>query len=471
MRHDKTIAAVATPPGRGGVAVIRISGPGVPALMDTLFQGQLEPRHAYYRQLTDHTGECLDEVIALYFKAPHSFTGEACLELQGHGSPILTDLILKRLFELGVVPAEPGEFSLRAFLNEKLDLTQAEAIADLIQAQSQQAARMAMRSLQGDFSQTVNALVDQLLNLRLQVEAAIDFPEEEIDFLSELDVEAQLRAVLAQLLEVKRAARVGVWYNDGIQLVLLGEPNVGKSSLLNALSGQPLAIVTDVAGTTRDVIRQSVTIGGVPVHVVDTAGIRDTSDVVEQEGVRRAWAAVAEADLILLMLDAREGVEALTRSFHLSYPSHLRETIEQHTQGHVPVIIVYNKADLVDSHEQARLRQHVAQEDSEDRVVVLSVTQKQGLETLTDKVQACLGVMPSDAGEGNVMLARRRHVQALTLAEQHLNHALTQFKSHQAGELLAEDCRLAQEALGEITGRVTSDDLLGRIFSSFCIGK
>lgn len=449
-----TIAAVATAPGRGGVGIVRISGPRALPIAITLSGREPVPRHAYYGGFFANDGEVIDEGLLLFFRGPHSFTGEDVLELQGHGGPVVLDMLLRRCFELGARPARPGEFSERAFLNDKLDLAQAEAIADLIEASSAQAARNAVRSLQGEFSRRVQHLADQLIELRMYVEAAIDFPEEEIDFLADGHVLGQLDGVRAELQAVQREAGQGALLRDGMTVVIAGRPNAGKSSLLNALAGREAAIVTDIAGTTRDVLREHIHIDGMPLHVVDTAGLRDTEDQVEKIGVQRALQAIGEADRVLLVVDATapEAADpfALWPEFLAQRPDPARVTL------------IRNKADL--SGEAVRL------ETCADGHVTLSLSARQGhgLELLREHLKACMGYQQTTESSFS---ARRRHLDALRQAAVYLEHGRSQLTLLGAGELLAEDLRMAHQALGEITGTFTPDDLLGRIFSSFCIGK
>lgn len=450
----ETIAAVATAQGRGGVGIVRVSGPRARALAITLSGLEPKPRHAHYGPWHDNDGEVIDQGLLLFFPGPHSFTGEDVLELQGHGGPVVLDMLLQRCLELGARQARPGEFSERAFLNDKLDLAQAEAIADLIEASSAQAARNALRSLQGEFSRRVHDLTEQLIALRIYVEAAIDFPEEEIDFLADGHVLNLLDGVRGDLSTVLREAGQGALLRDGMTVVIAGRPNAGKSSLLNALAGREAAIVTEIAGTTRDVLREHIHIDGMPLHVVDTAGLRDTDDQVERIGVERALKAIGEADRILLVVDstAAESADpfALWPEFLDSRPEPERVTL------------IRNKADL--SGESVQL------ETCADGHVTLSLSAKsaEGLDLLREHLKACMGYeQTAESG----FSARRRHLEALRQASGYLEHGRAQLTLAGAGELLAEDLRQAQQSLGEITGAFSSDDLLGRIFSSFCIGK
>ena len=442
-----TIAAIATPPERGGVGVIRLSGPQAYSIA-LQFNGKksLTPRIAKYGSFVDRHGNVLDNGLAIYFKAPHSFTGEDVVELQGHGAPIVLDSLLKECITLGARLAKPGEFSERAFLNDKMDLTQAEAIADLINASSQTAARMALRSLQGDFSNKIHELNENIIHLRLFVEAAIDFPEEEIDFLSDGKVATMLADVLASLKTIRNSASQGAIIREGLSIVIAGRPNAGKSTLINCLAGRDVAIVTDVAGTTRDVMREHILLDDIPLHLIDTAGLRESEDLVEKEGIKRAWQEVSRADCLLMVIDINK----------TDCSSELSETIRNTLPPGVPVIQIYNKID------SAGLTPK-----TEEQAVYLSAKSGAGLELLKDKIKEVVGYQPTEG----LFLARRRHLDALDRAKELLLAGQQQLTTQRAGELLAEDLRLAHQALGEITGEFSSDDLLGRIFSSFCIGK
>ncbi|MBD9398612.1 tRNA uridine-5-carboxymethylaminomethyl(34) synthesis GTPase MnmE [Pseudomonas sp. PDM11] len=450
----ETIAAVATAQGRGGVGIVRVSGPRARMIAITLSGIEPKPRHAHHGAWHDDAGEVIDEGLLLFFPGPHSFTGEDVLELQGHGGPVVLDMLLQRCLELGARQARPGEFSERAFLNDKLDLAQAEAIADLIEASSAEAARNAVRSLQGEFSRRVHELTERLISLRIYVEAAIDFPEEEIDFLADGHVLSLLESVREQLSTVLREAGQGALLRDGMTVVIAGRPNAGKSSLLNALAGREAAIVTDIAGTTRDVLREHIHIDGMPLHVVDTAGLRDTDDQVERIGVERALKAIGEADRVLLVVDSTAPEAA--DPFAL-WPEFLQQRPDM-----ARVTLIRNKADL--SGEPVAL--HNAADGQ--ATLALSAKSSEGLELLREHLKACMGFQQT-AESG--FSARRRHLDALHQAQRHLDHGHAQLTLAGAGELLAEDLRQAQQALGEITGAFSSDDLLGRIFSSFCIGK
>lgn len=443
-----TIAAIATAPGRGGVGVIRLSGHNLLPLAETLSQGKTpKPRVALYTDFYDDDGQAIDNGLLLYFKAPASFTGEDVIELQGHGGPVVLNMLLKRCLALGAQMAEPGEFTKRAFLNNKLDLAQAESVADLIDASSQSAAKSALRSLKGAFSEHIHVLVDQLITLRMLVEATLDFPEEDIDFLEAANARGKLADIQAQLAKVLASANQGAILREGMQVVLVGAPNVGKSSLLNALAGDDVAIVTDIAGTTRDTVKEHITIDGVPVHIIDTAGLRDTDDVVEKIGIERSEAAVQQADVALVLVDPREGVNATTQAILAKLPDSLKR------------IEVQNKIDLT-----GELPEYVSRETSID-LIKLSAKTGAGLDLLKQALLTQVGWQGEQEG---LFLARERHVQALLTAEQELVFA-SQIDAEI--ELLAEHLRLAQMALSEITGEFTADDLLGVIFSRFCIGK
>ncbi|MEZ5593887.1 MAG: tRNA uridine-5-carboxymethylaminomethyl(34) synthesis GTPase MnmE [Gammaproteobacteria bacterium] len=444
-----TIAAIATPPGRGGIGIVRVSGPATPAIASVLCGALPRPRYAELRAFRAADDTVIDQGIALFFPAPHSFTGEPVLELQGHGGPVVMDMLLARVLELGARLARPGEFTERAFLNEKLDLAQAEAVADLIEASTAAAARAAMGSLQGVFSQQVNALVEGLIQLRLYVESAIDFPEEEIDFLSDGHVATQLGGLQSQLRRLLNEAGQGQLLRDGMSIVIAGQPNAGKSSLLNQLAGRDSAIVTAIPGTTRDVLREYIDIDGMPLRIIDTAGLRESSDLVEQEGIRRAWREIETADRVLLVIDSRDGMTTEDQAIRARLPAS------------VPLTLILNKIDL---------SQETPGEQTGDwgPVIKLSAKTGTGLDVLRQHLKACMGYQAS--GEG-AFIARRRHLDALRRAAEQLANAQVQLEQYQAGELVAEELRLAQNHLSEITGEFTSDDLLGRIFSSFCIGK
>ncbi|MBT3437589.1 MAG: tRNA uridine-5-carboxymethylaminomethyl(34) synthesis GTPase MnmE [Oceanospirillaceae bacterium] len=452
MQSDQdTICAQTTPPGRGGVGIIRLSGPKALDYGKQLSHNKGQLRHAHYGPFLDHQGEQIDAGISLFFKGPDSFTGEDVFEFQGHGGQVVMDLLQRELTLLGARIARPGEFSERAFLNDKLDLAQAESIADLIDASSEQAARNALRSLQGVFSTHINALVESLIYLRLYVEAAIDFPEEEIDFLADGKVTSLLEHVRQDLDQLLAQAQQGSLLQEGMQVVIAGAPNAGKSSLLNALAGQDRAIVTDIAGTTRDLLKEAIHIDGLPLHIVDTAGLRESPDTVEKIGIERALKAIADADQVLLLQDAQDPASPAEHWFKLM------------GEGHMPqqVTLVRNKIDLANTPPQ------LTQVESVDCIYV-SAKHRLGLDLLRQQLKQAVGYQATLEGGFS---ARRRHLDALKRCQKLLNDGATQLAYSQAGELLAEDLRLAQECLNEITGTFTSDDLLGRIFGSFCIGK
>lgn len=446
MASSDIIAAIATAPGRSGIGVIRVSGARLGAMVEHIVAKPLPPRQAVLAQFRDANGAAIDHGIALFFPAPHSYTGEDVLELHGHGGPVVLHLLLKRCLELGARVAEPGEFTRRAFLNDKLDLAQAESVIDLIEATTAQAARCAMRSLQGEFSHKIQELTNSLVELRALVEATLDFPEEEIDFLKQFDAETRLRATQQRLDAVLKASQQGSLLREGIHIVLAGQPNVGKSSLLNRMAGEEVAIVTDIPGTTRDAIRQGIEIGGVPVHVIDTAGLRESRDTVEKMGIARTWDAIEKADLVLLLIDAIHEETAVDREILERLPRALR------------CIRVMNKIDLVP-------RAAAVERYAGTATVWLSAKTGEGVELLRAVLLEAIGWRST--GE-SLFLARARHVEALQRARRHLGQAADQGSQL---ELLAEELRLAQEALASITGEFTADDLLGEIFSRFCIGK
>lgn len=447
--QSDTIAALATPAGRGGVGIIRISGPDANGIAQLILGKLPLPRQAAYVPFHDVDGNVIDTGLALYFPRPHSFTGEDVLELQGHGGPVVLDMLLQQTLQLGARLARPGEFSERAFLNDKIDLAQAEAVADLIEAGSEQAARSAMRSLQGVFSDWVHATVEVLTELRMYVEAAIDFPEEEIDFLADERISDELHHLCAEIERVMLTAHQGQLLREGMRIVLAGQPNTGKSSLLNALAGRESAIVTEIPGTTRDVLKEEINIDGMPLHIIDTAGLRESSDLVEQEGIRRTWLEIEQADCVLLLLDDRQGFGTAEHELLSRLPRQL------------PVTRVFNKIDLSGSPAEML-------EDEHGIKVKLSAKTGAGIDLLRDHLKTRVGYQGSADG---VFMARRRHLDALERARGHIEKGFQQLQTRHAGELLAEELRLAQQALGEITGEVSSDELLGRIFTSFCIGK
>ncbi|MDP3138178.1 MAG: tRNA uridine-5-carboxymethylaminomethyl(34) synthesis GTPase MnmE [Burkholderiaceae bacterium] len=455
-RRDNPIAAIATAAGRGAVGIVRVSGRNLAPLIEAVCGKALKPREATYLPFLDAQGQAMDRGLAIHFPAPHSYTGEDVLELQAHGGPIVLQLLLSRCIEagaaLGVRVAQPGEFTERAFLNDKIDLAQAEAIADLIDASTEAAARSASRSLAGEFSREVAALREALIKLRMLVEATLDFPEEEIDFLKQSDAQGQLDRLRERLACVMQKAQQGALLRDGITVVIAGQPNAGKSSLLNALAGAELAIVTPVAGTTRDKVAQTIQIEGVPLHVIDTAGLRDSDDEVEKIGIARAWAEIEAADAVLFLHD-------LTRRAQAEYQAgdaRIAQTLQDKLQRGVPVIDVWNKQDAVPG------ASHAAG-------LAISAKTGAGIDTLRHKLLELAGWQAAPEG---VFIARERHLQALRAVHAHLQEAQGLLAAQaQALDLLAEELRLAQNALGEITGEFSADDLLGVIFSSFCIGK
>ena len=455
-----TIAAIATAPGRGGVGVIRLSGKDLLPLAQSLSGGKTPtPRQALYTDFVDEHGQAIDNGLLLYFAAPASFTGEDVIELQGHGGPVVMQMLLQRCLQLGARLAEPGEFTKRAFLNNKLDLAQAESVADLIDASSQSAARMALRSLKGAFSQHIHSLVDELITLRMLVEATLDFPEEDIDFLQTADAAGKLAHIRRQLVQVLAGAEQGALLREGMNVVLVGAPNVGKSSLLNALAGDEVAIVTDIAGTTRDTVREMITLDGVPVHIIDTAGLRDTDDVVERIGIERSHKAVQEADVALILVDPREGLNRKTQAILDTLPESL------------PKIEIHNKIDLHGGEAGYVSRETMASgslsvHSTATELIALSAKTGAGLDLLKQALLKQVGWQGESEG---LFLARRRHLNALQAAQTELDNAI--LCAPQQIELLAEHLRLAQLALSEITGEFSADDLLGVIFSRFCIGK
>lgn len=448
MNAPATIVALATPPGHGGIAVVRVSGASAPDIASALLADVPPARRAARRAFRDANGAAIDDGLALFFPAPHSFTGEHMLELHAHGAPVVIDLLLRRVVALGARLARPGEFSERAFLNGKLDLAQAEAIADLINAGSEAAARSALRSLAGEFSRRVHAIVDRLVRLRTYIEAAIDFAEEEIDFLGEEHIAPELAALAASIDELLAQARQGQLLQAGMTLVLAGAPNAGKSSLLNALAREDTAIVSPIPGTTRDIVRARIDIDGMPVHVLDTAGLRTTADPIEQEGVTRAQAAMERADRVLLVIDDNDSAADQLERLAAQIPAIST------------CIVVYNKIDITG-------RRPGLVESARHPGVAVSAITGAGLETLRAHLKQCMGFAPAEGG----FIARQRHLDALRRTHAHIAQGRQQLTVHAAAELLAEDLRQAQRALGEITGEFTTEDLLTRIFASFCIGK
>lgn len=451
MTRTETIVAAATPPGRGGVGIVRVSGPKVPEFA-AIVLGELPlPRRATFARFLDTHQETIDAGLALFFPAPHSYTGEHVLELHGHGGPLVIEALVARMLELGARRALPGEFTQQAFLNDKLDLTQAEAIADLIDAGSKEAVRAAMRSLQGEFSNMVRGLTEAVIDLRTYVEAAIDFPEEEIDFLADRELNERFQTVREHFDAVEQSARHGRLLREGMTVVIAGRPNAGKSSLLNRLAGYDAAIVTPIPGTTRDIVRERIDVDGMPLHVLDTAGLRQAAhDEVEAEGIRRAQVEMQRADRVLFVIDAAD--DPVGKAF-------LEE--RQRLPSEVPVTLVFNKCDQA-------VGIPVADTTSGPPRVHMSALTGTGLDTLRDHLKLCMGYQTL---EGGTISARQRHLDALARARRHTDEAARQLEERRAGELVAEELRVAQQALNEITGEFTSDDLLGRIFSSFCIGK
>lgn len=444
---EDVIAAIATASGRGGIGVVRVSGVDLAALARTLTGKDPQPRNAQFSHFRDAGGRVIDSGLLLYFPAPHSFTGEDVLELQGHGGPVVMQMLLRRCLELGARLAEPGEFTRRAFLNDKMDLAQAEAVADLIDASTTAAARQAVKSLDGEFSRQIHALVENLSELRMLVEATLDFPDEEIDTLRDTDAVERLDRVRGQLTALRGRAHQGSLLRSGLTVVLAGLPNVGKSSLLNRLTGEDRAIVTEIAGTTRDALRETIQIEGIPLHVIDTAGLRDTDDPVEKIGIERTWKEIEQADVVLQIVDARAGITPADHAIDLRLPTGATR------------LVVENKADLA--------QREVGRFEAAGRIhLVLSAKSGAGIELLHDELLRVVGWQ----GHGeDAILARERHLEALAEAAQRLDAAAGNL---QAGiELVAEELRLAQEALARITGEFSADDLLGMIFSRFCIGK
>ena len=478
-QHDAPIIAIATAPGRGAVGIVRVSGKNLAALVLALCGRVLKPREATYLPLVDETGMPIDHVLALHFPGPNSYTGEDVLELQAHGGPVVLQLILARCLRVaaalnehhkpllsGLRLAQPGEFTQRAFLNHKLDLAQAEAVADLIDASTEAAARGASRSLAGAFSNEIHQLRDALIHLRMLVEATLDFPEEDIDFLKQADAQGQLTRLQQNLSRVMAQTKQGALLREGIRVVIAGQPNAGKSSLLNALAGAELAIVTPIAGTTRDVVQQTIQIDGVPLHVVDTAGLREHPDVdeVERIGIARAWDQIGQADAVLFLHD-------LTRKADAAYgaaDAQIQKTLQEKLAVHVPVLHLWNKADA----QSIAATQPLAERDASSQAVHLTLSAKTG-DGLPALRQALLNVVGWQGGSAEGMfMARERHVQALHDVDEHLMIATASLQARvPALDLLAEELRLSQNALNTITGEFSSDDLLGVIFSSFCIGK
>ncbi len=438
-----TIAAIATAPGRGGIGIVRISGTNLTQVALQVLGFIPKPRYAHFASILDDDGSVLDEGVVLYFPAPHSFTGEDVLELQGHGGPVVLNMVLKRCLQLGARLAAPGEFTQRAFLNDKLDLAQAESVADLIDASSAEAARSAIRSLTGVFSSRIQELVASLIDLRMLVEATLDFPEEELEFLQSAKAFERLEKITQQLVMVEQTARQGSLLRDGIRVVLIGQPNVGKSSLLNQLAGQDLAIVTSVAGTTRDAVRETIQVEGVPIHIIDTAGLRDTEDEVEIIGIERTWHAITQANVGLLLVDVQHGVTTVEQSIIAKLPANL------------PLFTVHNKIDI-----SSEIIGNVVDD------IYISAKTGAGIDGLRSTLLKVAGWQTESS---SIFMARERHVNAILDAKNHLTNAGS--LPGTALEFLAEELRLAQHALSPITGEFSADDLLGEIFSRFCIGK
>ena len=444
MSSHETIAAIATPPGSGGIGIVRLSGAKSLAIGEALCRRKIKPGLIQFRQFLDADDQLLDHGLCLYFKAPHSFSGEDCVEIQAHGGPIVLDMLLERVCELGARLARPGEFSERAFLNGKLDLTQAEAIADLIESGSRAASRAAMRSLEGRFSQLVHSLVDEIVDLRAFIEAALDFAEEEIDFLDNPDVSRRLDHCNQHLKKLLAQAEQGRTLQEGLNVSLAGLPNAGKSSLLNYLAGYEAAIVTEIEGTTRDVLREHISLKGIPLKVNDTAGLRESQNPVEREGVRRAWETIEQADVIIYLVDSSKGLTPADQ-----------EIIDRLAGANLQ--LVFSKSDLLAANQL---------QDSE--ILCISTLSGAGMEML---IQRITGQVSDYNQDNQTFMARRRHVDALLRAQQAVQQAAQTFNTTRSGELMAEDLRNAQQYLNEITGEFTSEDLLGKIFSTFCIGK
>jgi len=468
------IAAIATAPGRGGIGVVRVSGPDVSTVMHAVCGRALQPRHATYLPFLDARGNVIDHGLALYFAAPNSYTGEEVLELQGHGGPVVMQMLLARCLEagkdIGLRVAEPGEFTRRAFLNDKLDLAQAEAVADLIEASTEAAARSAARSMEGEFSNAIHALVEKVIHLRMLVEATLDFPEEEIDFLEASDARGQLARIRDDLAGVLKQARHGSLLREGLSVVLAGQPNVGKSSLLNALAGAELAIVTPIAGTTRDRVRETIQIDGIPLHIIDTAGLRDdAADEVERIGIERTWDAIRRADIVLHLVDASDYLE---RGI-----SEIDDQIDDRLSGQLPpgspIVRVVNKIDLAPAAGEMGFggnRPHVVAANGPNPTEIwISARSGAGIDLMRRELLRLIGWQSGNEG---TFLARERHLTALRNAQSHLELAEDRASQQaQALDLFAEELRLAQDHLNSITGEFTSDDLLGTIFTRFCIGK
>ena len=452
-RQKEIIAAQATPPGNAGVGIIRLSGENLSAISKKLLNKVPTARYAEYLPFMDENQNPIDFGLAIYFPGPNSFTGEDVLELHGHGGQVIMDILLKRVISCGARIAEPGEFSYRAFMNEKIDLAQAEAISDLITASTEEAARSAIRSLKGDFSEKIHELLKQLIHTRMYVESAIDFPEEEIDFLADGELDRLMNQLIENISKIFSVAKQGCVLNEGMTVVIAGQPNAGKSSLLNQLAGYDAAIVTDIEGTTRDVLKESINIDGMPLHIIDTAGLREDADVVEKEGIKRAWKEIESADHIILVVDHSKGKTEKDQDILNRLPENL------------PVTVVFNKIDIKKQKSQIIKSDSKATNNTE---VYLSAKHEDGLELLLEHLKQSMGYQGNSDG---LFIARHRHLNALERAYEFVEIGYQQLKQHTAGELLAEDLRQAQLALNEITGEFDNEDLLGEIFSSFCIGK
>ncbi|BGI51240.1 MAG: tRNA uridine-5-carboxymethylaminomethyl(34) synthesis GTPase MnmE [Arsenophonus endosymbiont of Ceratovacuna japonica] len=454
MYSNDTIIAQATPSGRGGISILRISGPKVIQIANIILGKLPNIRYADYLPFYDSDGKILDQGIAIYFPAPNSFTGEDVLELQGHGSPIIIDLLFKRILNISEIRiANPGEFSKRAFLNNKIDLMQAEAIADLIDASTEKAARSAINSLQGVFSKKIYKIIQELTNIRVHIEASIDFPDEEVNFLSDNKIKIKLNKLMTDLKNILLNANQGILLKEGIKVVIIGKPNAGKSSLLNALSGREVAIVTDIAGTTRDILHEYIDIDGIPLHIIDTAGLHKSLDKIEQIGIKKALEEIEQADHILFIVDSITTEEIEPKLLCPEFITRLPK--------YSPITIIRNKVDITNEPVSITKINNYS-------LIRLSAYRKSGIDLLRQHLKESIRFNYNIEGE---FLARRRHIQALNIADKHLQRGYQHLVVTRSCELLAEELRLTQKVLGEITGEFSSDDLLNRIFSSFCIGK
>lgn len=461
MMTNDTIAAIATASGKGGIGIVRLSGPKSHNIAQQLIDQPLTPRYATYTAFTDQSKINIDSGIALYFPAPNSFTGEDVVELQGHGGAIILDLLLNEVLRLGARIARPGEFSERAFINNKIDLVQAEAIADIIESTSEAAAKSAVRSLSGEFSKKINQLNDALISLRVYVEAAIDFPDEEVDFISDQKIVNALDNIENSIETITAQAKQGQLIRDGLSLVIVGKPNAGKSSLLNLLAGQDVAIVNARAGTTRDILREDIQLDGLPLRIIDTAGLRSSDDEIEQEGIRRAKVEIEKADIVLFMRDSSDTIDQLSAQQTLNAIEKELLNSEITLLNNTAFVVVNNKIDLCDQAPQ--LGSHDLYTE-----INLSTKTREGFDNLVNSLKQLCGYTNNNE---NTFVARRRHIDALNKTRQSVANGRQQLIENAAGELLAEDLRQAQYYLGLITGAVSPDDLLGEIFSSFCIGK